>query len=103
LHLNLTVLGFRFGSFSYVTDANSISDSSKKLLQGSDVLVLNALRREKHVSHFNLDEAIELIEELSPKKAYLTHISHQLGLHNEVNDSLPSHIRCAYDGLKVEL
>jgi phosphoribosyl 1,2-cyclic phosphate phosphodiesterase len=103
LHLNLPVLGFRFGSFSYVTDANAISDSSKKLLKGSDVLVLNALRREKHVSHFNLDEAIELIEELSPKKAYLTHISHQLGLHNEVNDSLPPYIRCAYDGLKVEL
>ena len=77
--------------------------SLKELLKNSEVLVLNALRKDKHVSHFNLNEAIQLVEELKPGKAYLTHISHQLGLHDEVNKSLPSNIRCAYDGLKVVL
>ena len=103
MHFNLPVLGFRIGNFSYITDANFINENSKKLLEGSEVLVLNALRREKHVSHFNLVEAINLVEELKPEKAYFTHISHQLGLHDEVNDELPSNIRCAYDGLKIEI
>lgn len=102
LHLNLPVLGFRIGDFSYITDANFISEDSKAIIKDSKVLVLNALRREKHVSHFNLDEALKLIEELKPEKAYFTHISHQLGLHDEVNDELPSHVRCAYDGLRIE-
>lgn len=101
MHLNLPVLGFRIGDFSYVTDANSIPDSSKDLLKGSRTLVLNALRKEKHVSHFTLDEAVALIEELAPEKAYLTHISHQLGLHEEVESHLPANIRLAYDGLKI--
>ena len=102
-HLNLSVLGFRIGDFSYITDANFISEDSKRLLKDSKILVLNVLRREKHASHFNLEEAIELVEELNPQKAYFTHISHQLGLHNEVDDELPSNIRCAYDGLKIEI
>jgi phosphoribosyl 1,2-cyclic phosphate phosphodiesterase len=97
------VLGFRVGNFSYITDANQINDHSKSLIKGSEVLVLNALRREKHVSHFNLEEAIGLVEELKPAKAYFTHISHQLGLHHEVENELPPNIHCAYDGLKVEL
>lgn len=103
MHMNLPVLGFKIGDFSYITDANSISDSSKKIIYKSEVLVLNALRKEKHVSHFTLDEAIALIEELQPKKAFLTHISHQLGKHSEVEASLPGHIRLAFDGLRVTL
>lgn len=103
LHLRLPVLGFRIGGFSYVTDANFISEESKALLLNSDVLVLNALRKEPHVSHFTLDEAVDIIEELKPKKAYLTHISHQLGKQIEVEASLPAHIRLAYDGLAIEM
>ena len=82
VHLNLPVLGFRIGDFSYITDANFISENSKAIIKNSKVLVLNALRREKHVSHFNLEDALQLIDELKPEKAYLTHISHQLGLHD---------------------
>jgi phosphoribosyl 1,2-cyclic phosphate phosphodiesterase len=103
MHLQLPVYGFRVGDFTYITDANFISDESKQLIKGSKVLVLNALRREKHVSHFNLEEALELVDELKPTQAYFTHISHQLGLHEQVNNELPSHVRCAYDGLVVTL
>jgi phosphoribosyl 1,2-cyclic phosphate phosphodiesterase len=102
-HLNLPVYGFRFGNFSYITDANFIPDTSKELIKGSEVLVLNALRREKHISHFNLEEALELVDELKPKQTYLTHISHQLGLHEEVNRELPDGVECAWDGLVVNL
>jgi phosphoribosyl 1,2-cyclic phosphate phosphodiesterase len=103
MHMRLPVLGFRIGNFTYITDANYISDASKELIRNSDVLVLNALRNEKHISHFNLNEALELIEELQPKKAYLTHISHQLGKHEEVNALLPANVECAFDGLVVSL
>jgi phosphoribosyl 1,2-cyclic phosphate phosphodiesterase len=103
MHMNLPVLGFRIGNFSYITDANFIDEKSKELLKGSEVLVLNALRNEKHISHFNLSEAVELAEELKPGKVFLTHISHQLGKHDEVNKKLPSYIQCAYDGLKIDL
>lgn len=103
MHMNLPVLGFKIGDFSYITDANSISESSKEIIYKSEVLVLNALRKEKHVSHFTLDEAIDLIKELKPKEAFLTHISHQLGKHSEVELSLPSHIHLAFDGLRVTL
>ena len=103
MHMQLPVLGFRVGDFSYITDANFISDASKRLLMNSEVLVLNSLRIEKHVSHFNLEQAIDLINELKPKISYLTHISHQLGKHEEVEKNLPENIRLAYDGLVVEL
>jgi phosphoribosyl 1,2-cyclic phosphate phosphodiesterase len=103
LHMNLPVLGFRIGNFSYVTDANFINSDSMELLKNTEILVINALRKEKHVSHFNLKEAIAIIEELNPEKAFLTHISHQLGLHDELNNELPEKIRCAYDGLVVNL
>jgi phosphoribosyl 1,2-cyclic phosphate phosphodiesterase len=103
LHLKAPVLGFRMGDFSYITDANFIDEKSKDLIRNSKVLVLNALRKEKHISHFNLEEAVSLVEELKPEKAYFTHISHQLGLHDEVNKELPAHIRCAYDGLKISI
>ncbi len=102
LHHKLPVLGFRFGEFVYITDANAISDGEKEKIKGCKYLVLNALRREKHISHFTLDEAVELINELNPQEAFLTHISHQLGLHDEVEKELPSHIHLAYDGLQLD-
>lgn len=103
MHYKLPVFGFRVNNFTYITDANFISDEEKEKIKGSEVLVLNALRRETHISHFTLKQAIELVEELKPKKAYFTHISHQLGLHDEVQLELPSNIELAYDGLKIEL
>lgn len=103
MHLKMPVLGFRFGSFTYITDANRIEESEKKKIRGSSVLVLNALRKEKHISHFNLEEAIALVQDLEVPKAYLTHISHQLGRHEEINAELPAGIQLAYDGLVLEL
>src|SRR5205823_3990137 len=102
-HMNLPVLGFRTGKFTYITDANRISEKAMEQMEGSEVIVLNALRREKHISHFNLEEAVEMLEKLSHKKAYRIHISHQLGLNDEINNELPSFIRCAYDGLSIEI
>ncbi len=101
LHLKLPVFGYRIGDFTYITDANYISEEEKDKIKGSKTLVLNALRREKHPSHFTLDEALALIEELQPETAYLTHISHQLGLHSEVELSLPENVFLAYDGMRV--
>ena len=101
LHYRLPVMGFRIGGFSYVTDANFITEGEKEKIRNSDILVINALRREKHVSHFNLAEAIQLFEELNPGKAYLIHISHQLGRHEEIEKELPAGMHCAYDGLQL--
>ena len=101
-HLKMPVLGFRIGNFTYITDANRIDEAEKEKIKGSDILVLNALRKEKHISHFTLDEAVELGNELQIPKVYLTHISHQLGTHHSVNEILPPHIRLAYDGLTIE-
>lgn len=103
LHHKMPVMGFRFGDFTYITDANYIPEEDKEKIKGSKVLVLNALRREKHISHFTLDEAIELGKELGVPQLYLTHISHQLGLHQEVSETLPKGTALAYDGLTVEL
>lgn len=103
LHYKLPVLGFRIGDFTYITDANFISGIEKEKIRGSKVLVLNALRREKHISHYTLDEAVALVNELEVPEAYFTHISHQLGLHSEVDQSLPSGMHLAYDGLQIEL
>lgn len=103
MHYRLPVKAFRINDFAYITDANYISDEEKQKLKGLKVLVLNALRREKHVSHFTLDEAIELAHELKAEKTYFTHISHQLGLHREVGVELPNDIELAYDGLKIEV
>ncbi|BAV09074.1 phosphoribosyl 1,2-cyclic phosphate phosphodiesterase [Filimonas lacunae] len=102
-HHKLPVYGFRIGDFTYITDANRIDDAEKEKIKGSSVLVVNALRREQHISHFTLDEAVALTEELHIPKAYFTHISHQLGTHVAVEEELPAHIRLAYDGLVVEL
>ncbi len=101
-HHQLPVLGFRIEDFTYITDANSISEKEKKKITGSKVLVLNALRKEEHISHFTIDQAIALAQELKIEKAYFTHISHQLGLHNEVEKELPDAIALAYDGLQLE-
>lgn len=100
-HYKLPVLGFRVGNFTYITDANFISEEEKEKIKGSDVVVLNALRREPHISHFSLSEAVKILEELQPKQAYLTHISHLLGFHQEVEKELPEFIKLAYDGLIV--
>ncbi len=102
-HLNMKVLGFRFDKFVYITDANFISDKEKEKIKGCEVLVLNALRIETHLSHFSLREAIALVNEIKPKRAFFTHISHQLGLHDEIEKDLPPNIRLAYDGLEIEV
>ena len=101
MHYHMPVLGFRVGGLTYITDAKSISLEEKEKIRGSEVLVVNALRRKEHISHFNLKQALDLIEELSPSRAYLTHISHLMGLHGEVK--LPPHVQVAFDGLKVDL
>ncbi len=98
-HLHLEIYGFRIGNFAYITDANYIPQESREKLFGVKYLVINALRKEKHISHFSLREAIDFIREISPRKAFITHISHQMGLHNEVNSELPPGICLAYDGL----
>jgi len=101
LHFKLTVLGYRIGDFTYITDANYISESEIEKVKGSKIVVLNALRREKHISHFTLDEAVEMANRMGAEMTYFTHISHQLGLHEEVNKELPENIRLAFDGLVV--
>jgi phosphoribosyl 1,2-cyclic phosphate phosphodiesterase len=98
-HYRLPVLGFRIGNFAYITDANYLPEESKEKLFGVKYLVINALRKEKHISHFSLREAVDLIREISPKKAFITHISHQMGYHAEVSRELPPGISLAYDGL----
>ncbi len=103
MHFKMPVKSFRIKDFTYITDANFISESEKEKIKGSKIIVVNALRREEHVSHFTLQQAIDLMIELKPEKAYLTHISHQLGLHNEVSKELPSFIELAYDGLKITI
>jgi phosphoribosyl 1,2-cyclic phosphate phosphodiesterase len=102
-HLKMPVLGFRFGNFTYITDANRIDQEEKEKIKGSGVLVVNALRKKEHISHFNLQEAINLVEELKIPTAYFTHISHQLGLHDEISKELPSNIHLAYDGLQINI
>lgn len=102
MHHKLPVLGYRIGDFTYITDASAIPDEEKHKIYGSKIMVLNALRNSKHVSHFSLNEALALIEELKPERAYLTHISHFLGLYNEVEAKLPANVHLAYDNLIVE-
>ena len=103
LHYKLPVLGFVFDRFAYVTDANFISDKEKEKLKGMDVLVLNALRREAHISHFTLAEAVALAKALGAKQTYFTHMSHQIGFHDDVCSELPDGIDLAHDGLVVEI
>lgn len=102
-HLKMPVFGFRFGSFTYITDANRIDETEKEKIRGSEVIVVNALRREKHISHYTLDEAVALVRELGVPNAYFTHISHQLGRHADVDPRLPEGIHLAYDGLVLHI
>lgn len=101
-HFELPVLGYRIGNICYLTDMNAIESAEIDKFRGVDVLVINALRREKHISHFTLDEALAVIEAAGPKRAYLTHISHQLGLYEELSRELPKNVFPAYDGLKIK-
>ncbi len=100
-HYRMPVMGFRFNDFTYITDANRIDESELEKIRGSHTLVLNALRKEKHMSHFTLDEAVAIARELEVKQAYFTHISHQLGCHKEINEELPMGNELAYDGLQI--
>ena len=103
LHHRLPVLGFRVKDFTYITDVNFISEQELEKVYGTKVLVLGALQRQKHISHFTLDEAIEVAQKVNAEMTYLTHISHKMGLHSEVEKELPPNIRLAYDGLKIKL
>lgn len=102
-HGKLPVLGFRIDNFTYLTDVKTITDKEIEKIKGTEVLVINALRHEKHHSHLNLTEALELIEDIKPTKTYLTHISHLLGFHSEVEKKLPKNVFLAYDTLKIKL
>lgn len=101
-HLQMPVLGFRFGNFSYITDANRIDESEKEKIKGTETIVLNALRKQEHISHFSLQEALDLVDEMKIPNAYFTHLSHQLGTHEEINNELPLNRQLAWDGLKLK-
>lgn len=103
MHYKLPVMGFRIGNFAYITDASYIPDSSMALLEGTEYLVVNALRKEPHMSHFTLSEAVVVAQRLGVRQAWLTHIGHQMGLAAEVDKELPDNIRLAHDTLEVEL
>lgn len=102
-HLYMPVMAYRFGSFTYITDANKIDPSEKKKIEGSKIMVVNALRKKAHLSHFTLQQAIDLVQELGVPEAYFTHISHQLGRHADVSKELPGGIHLAYDGLELAI
>lgn len=100
-HHNMQVLGFRIGKLAYITDAKTITSEEKQKLLGLDILIINALHQYTHLSHFNLEEALQLISEIKPKHSYLTHISHLFGAHQKVSAQLPKHVSLAYDGLEL--
>lgn len=101
MHKDLPILGFRIRNFAYITDANDIAPSEMEKLKGVDMMVINALRKEKHFSHYSLPEALEVISQVKPREAYLTHISHELGLHAVVERELPAGVHLAYDNLTL--
>lgn len=103
LHMYLPVKGFRFGDFTYITDANHIDPESIDQIKGSKVLVLNALKQEEHYSHFNLEQALKWVDYFQPEAAYFTHIAHEMGQHEGVEAQLPDHVHLAYDGLTIEI
>jgi phosphoribosyl 1,2-cyclic phosphate phosphodiesterase len=102
-HYKLPVFGFRFGKIAYVTDVNHLADAEIDKLRGLDILVLNALRKEDHISHYSLSQALDVIAEVKPGKAYLTHLSHQMGFYDEVQAELPENVFLSYDGLELEV
>ena len=99
----MSVLGFRVGDFCYITDANHIPDSTYEKMKGAKVLVLNALQREKHISHFNLSEALDVAAKVGAEKTYFIHISHKLGQHKQIERELPNSVALAYDGLTITI
>lgn len=103
MHGNMPVLGFRIGGFSYLTDTNAVPESSVELMRRSDMLVLNALRRESHYSHFTLNEALEVAGKVGAKATYLIHMSHHMGFHAKVEQELPEGVSLSYDGLVLHL
>ena len=103
MHKDLPIYAYRIGPMAYITDANFIAPAEMQKLAGVKVLVINALRKEKHFSHYSLPEALEVIAKVKPEKAYLTHISHEMGLHADVEKTLPSGVFLAYDNLEVEI
>lgn len=103
LHFKLQVFGFRFDNFAYLTDMKTVPDQEIEKLKGLEVLVVNALREQPHMSHFNLSEALGFINQVKPKRAYLTHISHHLGFHDEVQQKLPDNVFLAYDNLQITI
>lgn len=103
LHDTLPVLGFRIDNFTYLTDVKTISNIEAAKVKGTEVLVINALREEPHYSHFNVEEALEFVEKVKPKRIYFTHISHKMGFHEEVEKKLPKNVHLAYDTLKITI
>ncbi|MFN8356422.1 MAG: MBL fold metallo-hydrolase [Spirosomataceae bacterium] len=103
MHHKLPVFGYRIGDFAYITDANAIAEEELIKLEGLQVLVLNALQKTHHISHFTLEQALSMIERIKPKQAYLTHMSHKMGLHAEVENELPPNVFLAYDGLRLQV
>lgn len=103
MHGSLPILGYRFGNIVYLTDVKTVPEASLVHFENTDILVVNALRNEEHYSHFTLIEALAFIEKVKPKKAYLTHVSHLLGFHDEVEEQLPENVHMAYDGLSLEI
>lgn len=101
-HYKMPVYGFRINSLTYITDANFIPEEEKEKIVGSQYIVINALRKQKHISHFSLPEALKIISEFSPRKAFLTHVSHQMGLYEDIQRELPDNVCFAYDGLTVD-
>jgi phosphoribosyl 1,2-cyclic phosphate phosphodiesterase len=102
LHYKMHVKGFRFGDFTYITDAKKIANEEAEKVIGTKTLVINALHRSEHLSHFNLEQALEFIEQVAPDRAYLTHISHLFGKHDDVEVELPENVFLAYDGLSID-
>ena len=103
MHYKLPVLGFRVGDFTYITDAKTINEEEKEKIKGSKILVINALQREKHISHFTMEEALAFAEEMNAEQTYFTHISHRLGRHQDVTEELPQNVNLGYDGLVLKL
>ena len=103
MHHKMPVFGFRVNDFTYITDASFISDEEKQKIAGSKVLVINALRKSSHISHFSLEEALRVVDEVKPEAAYITHLSHFMGLHDDVEQALPANVFIAYDGLRVKM
>ena len=103
LHYKMPVFGYRIGDFTYITDAKTISETEKQKVKGTKILIVNALHRSEHISHFNLDEALAFIAEIKPEIAYLIHISHLFGKHQEIEKELPPNVFLAYDGMTLEI